>query len=666
MSELQQFKGVGPKRLENLKVAGIDSLETLLNTLPRDYLHAQKTISISALKEGEVCIFAEALAPVITQYFGGRSLSRTTFGDDSGKIQAIWFNQPWSSKQIEPGKRILLAGKVQVYRGRLHILNPKCLERIGIYPSYPSFPSIPNSVFVSIIKQALDIVAGKSFENLPESFCQRYNLIGKIDAWRMAHQPNSLNEIEKAKRRMAFENLLLFRMAMQLARPQEQDGIPIESDKFKLNEFWSSLPFLPTSAQTRTLNQIVDDLKQSKPMRRLVQGDVGSGKTAVALGAASYVIDAGYQVALMAPTELLAQQHYKTAERLLSSSGIRYGIITGSMKAAQKRRAMQYINRGEWDLIIGTHSLIGQEIHYHNLALVITDEQHRFGVRQRQTLAEKAGDYKAPHILALSATPIPRSLALTLYADLQVSVMDELPPGRQQVKTRIVPENRRMDLYRYIKEKAKSGEQSFLVCPLVEDSEITEAASAFGLYAQLSRSVFKEIPMELTYGGQPADEKEKALSNFYSGKSKVLVSTTVIEVGMDAPNATTMVIENADYFGLAQLHQLRGRVGRGEKESWCFLLGNRNERLETLTKTNDGFQIAQKDLELRGPGEFLGNRQHGRMLNIYGISDLRLIEEVNTCLEDIITDPQQSELRLLLEQLAEQRYASQLQDAALH
>jgi ATP-dependent DNA helicase RecG len=337
------------------------------------------------------------------------------------------------------------------------------------------------------------------------------------------------------------------------------------------------------------------------------------------------------------------------------------------MKAAQRRDALAAIADGSWQLVIGTHALNSSNVAYHKLGLVITDEQHRFGVRQRQKLTEQAENI-VPHILALSATPIPRSLALVLYGDLQVSIMGELPPGRMPVKTRIVPADKRDDLYNYIKKKARLGEQSYLVCPLVEDNgEVeNEKQSVTSLYRQLGAGPLKDIGIALTYGNQDQTEKDRALADFYSGKAAVLVSTTVIEVGMDVPNATTMVIEDAEMFGLAQLHQLRGRVGRGKKESWCFLVGEANERLTTMIQTNDGFIIAQKDLELRGPGEFLGTRQHGKMLNLYGVSDIKLIEETSRCLDEMKTGAERKEVYQYLAALAERRYGQRLSEASLN
>ncbi|HSK68186.1 MAG TPA: ATP-dependent DNA helicase RecG, partial [Candidatus Limnocylindria bacterium] len=467
-------------------------------------------------------------------------------------------------------------------------------------------------------------------------------------------------------RRLAFENLLLYRLAVRLAGPAGQSGPAMKQGAFDPEAFWEKLPFAPTGAQRKALLEIIADLEGGYAMRRLVQGDVGSGKTAVALGAAACVIASGYQCAFMAPTDLLAHQHMKTAEALLRPFGIRCGLLTGSMGAREKRAALENILSGEWQLVIGTHALISKGVGYQNLGLAVTDEQHRFGVRQRQTLADRTQGEGAAHILALSATPIPRTLYMALYADMRVSVMDEMPPGRKPVKTRIVPESKRDGLYAYVREKAQQGEQSFLVCPLVEDSEENEAQSAQGLHGQLVKGPLSGVPVGLIWGSQDARAQEEALAAFYAGETAVLVSTTVIEVGMDVPGATTMVVEDADRFGLAQLHQLRGRVGRGDKESWCFLLGEPNERLTALAGTNDGFIIAQKDLELRGPGEFLGTRQHGHVIDPYGMGDARLLEETRQCLEDVASRGEDSPEYAMLKLVAERKYLHRLQGAAMH
>ncbi len=664
MLKLEELRGLGPKRLASLHEAGIFSVEDLLDFLPKGYLNAKDPKPLSAARPGENCLTGRIKSKPSLQYYGGRSIVRAVLEEEGFLLGALWFNQPWMARQLAPGQQVILLGSVRGYKGKLSLINPKVLRERGITPQYKPLPGLPGKVFSSLVRQALDQADTAKTESLPASFLNQHSLILKAEAWRMAHFPDNEREIALAKRRLAFENLLLYQIALRLSSPRGQRGPAMRKDHSITEQFWEKMPFAPTAAQRRTLSETIADMSGDEPMRRLVQGDVGSGKTAVAFGAAFFAVQNGYQCALMAPTELLARQHYETAARMFTPFGMRCGLLTGSMRAGEKREALEKIREGDWELVIGTHALISQGVQYHRLGLVITDEQHRFGVRQRQRLAGKAGEEWTPHMLALSATPIPRSLALVLYGDLKVSILDELPPGRQPVRTRIVPESRRQGLYRYIREKAEAGEQSYLVCPLVEESEGSERKSALSMYQQLKDGPLCGVPVALVYGEQQAEEKESALSEFYSGRAKVLVSTTVIEVGMDVPEATTMVVEDADVFGLAQLHQLRGRVGRGEKESWCFLLGEANERLETLTRTNDGFMIAEKDLELRGPGEFLGTRQHGRMLDAYGISDLNLIHETARCLERIIRDREDG-IHHTLRQLAIRKYADRLMPAGM-
>ena len=666
MPGLEGLKGVGPKRLQALLEAGIHDTEGLLDTLPRGYLFAQKSIPIAQVATGTVCLEGKVVRKPSLQYFSGRSTVRAELEDKSGRIRVFWFNQPWMAKGLRAGQEVTLYGRAQDCRGTVGLVNPKIILEKGIIPIYRPLPGLPGKVFSCLIRQALDGLAVDSRDILPETLLRRHGLCGKREAWRMAHFPLNMLDVETAKRRLAFENLLLYQMALSLLGPQGQPGPDIGKVQFDTAGFWAHMPFLATNAQKKALSEIIRDMTGGTAMRRLVQGDVGSGKTAVALGSAACIIRSGYQCALMAPTELLARQHFGTASRLLSPLGITCGLLTGSLRVKERREALENIQSGKWELIIGTHALISRDVVYRHLGLVITDEQHRFGVRQRQTLIGRAGETYHAHMLALSATPIPRSLALVLYGDMQVSVIDELPPGRQAVKTRIVPETKRDELYNYIKDKAMCGEQSFLVCPLVEDSEESEAKSAVSLFRQLRSGPLSGLAVGLTYGTQEKKEQEKALNDFYAGQAMVLVSTTVIEVGMDVPNATTMVVEDAERFGLAQLHQLRGRVGRGDKESWCFLLGEKNERLEMMTKTSDGFLIAQKDLELRGPGEFLGTRQSGLMLDAYGISDIRLVEETRSCLIDFKQTGANGPEWQNLKQAAERKYADRLSEAGLH
>ncbi|MDO5023166.1 MAG: ATP-dependent DNA helicase RecG, partial [Eubacteriales bacterium] len=420
-------------------------------------------------------------------------------------------------------------------------------------------------------------------------------------------------------------------IAVLSIKGQKNTAPPIKVNKQTKESFENLLPFALTKEQQKAVLDIEKDLYVGFAMNRILQGDVGSGKTAVALAAAYYMYAAGYQTALMAPTETLAMQHLQTAQKIFAKSPVKCGLLTGGMKAKDRREALQNIQNGEWDIVIGTHALISEGVIYNKLGLVITDEQHRFGVRQRKKLSDKG---ESPHVLVLSATPIPRTLALVLYGDLEVSTIRSSPPGRLPVKTGIVPENRREKMYQFIVESVQKGEQVYYICPLVEDSETSEAKSAQDMYRQLSKGPFNKLRLGLTYGSQNAEEKSKAIGDFSKGITDVLVATTVVEVGIDVPNANIIVIEDADRFGLSQLHQLRGRVGRGSRQSWCFLMGKPNERLKALCETNDGFEIAKKDLELRGPGQFLGTMQHGKN-NAEMFYDALLLEDAQKCAIEI-------------------------------
>lgn len=663
---LKELRGIGPKRLEALRCAGIITPEALLDTLPRRYLMAQSPVPINQIREGEVCVEGDLADAPRVQYLSGRSIVRASLKDKSGVIKLLWFNQPWIKNQLQKGQHAVLFGQVRRAQNAVSLINPKIIPEKGIIPVYRLLPGIPGKVMSGFAKQAITGMEGSGTDPFPEQFREAFGLLEKTQAWRQAHFPENEREIRQAQRRFAFENLLLYQMALRAVGAKGSRGIPVPCGPEDASLFWEAMPFIPTAAQRKTLDQIMLDMSSHQAMRRLVQGDVGSGKTAVAFGATVMAVKAGYQCAIMAPTELLARQHRETAEHLLTPLGINSGLLTGSIGLKERREALLHIANGDWQLVIGTHALISTDVVYHRLGLVVTDEQHRFGVRQRQRLADQAGPDIVPNILALSATPIPRSLALVFYGDLDVSVMDEMPPGRLLVKTRIVPENKRHDLYQFIRTKAAAGEQSYLVCPLVTEDGEDDRKSAVSMYEALRRGPLSGIPMGLVYGSQKSAEKEQAFWDFCRGNTAVLVSTTVVEVGMDVPRATTMVVEDAESFGLAQLHQLRGRVGRGSGESWCFLLGEENDRLKILTKSSDGFYIAQKDLELRGPGEFFGTRQHGKLLDAYGINDVRLIEETRACISGYLDEQENAALRLKLMLLAGQKYGERLRETGLH
>lgn len=666
--ELSDLKGVGEVRLQSLTRAGIVSIKDLLGIMPVSYMDTTSPVRVKDLAEGhEACVEGCLQGAPRLRYLKGLSIVQVQFTDGEAPLRLTWFNQPWMARQFHKDEAVVFYGRVQNYGGSLCMLNPQRVTFKALTPKYAAIENVPGKVLAGFIAQAIDHIDGYFPETLPQRILDDYGLSSRNEAVIQAHRPTDCTTLAAAQRRIGFENLLFYQLAVRLTHKREEAGHRLNVTSKDLSAFRAALPFELTSAQSKTLEEIFCDLTCGRSMNRLLQGDVGSGKTAVAFGAVYLAFRSGLQSAMMAPTEILARQHVATAEKLLAPMGIRCGLLLGGMRAKERREALANVESGEWQLVIGTHALISGSVKYRNLGLVITDEQHRFGVRQRKILGDKAAGDIRPHVLVMSATPIPRTLALILYGDLDVSTIDSMPPGRTPVQTRIVPDNKRGQLYGYIREAAARGEQAFLVCPLVEESLMSEGKNATDMYEDLRTGALKDLRLGLTYGSQPSAEKEETIARFSRGEMDVLVSTTVIEVGVDVPGATIMVIEDANRFGLSQLHQLRGRVGRGKKPSWCFLLGEPNERLTALCATNDGFVIAQKDLDLRGPGEFLGTRQHGRIMpEAYGVTDLKLIEETRSCVEGIVALPQEDLERIQLEQTAVNKYRTALENAAMN
>lgn len=668
--ELRELKGLGKARLEALEKAGIHSLTDLLLTLPLRYQDTTTLTPLSAVQPGETCCVSGFCkgAPRLSRFQGMSSVT-LRLADETGSLPVVWYNQPWIKEQIKTDEPLTLYGRIERDKqGRIRMASPVRVTERGILPIYRALGSLPPKVMQGLMRQALTQLEDCCPETLPDILRIKYGLCERNFALRQAHFPETKENLLLALRRVTFEKMLLYQAAAAALRGERANGICIPASPVDCDAYWATLPFPPTGAQRRVLSDIAADLQGSHAMGRMVQGDVGCGKTALAFGAMFLSARAGFQSALMAPTEILARQHLESAQKMLTPLGVHCGLLLGGMKAKERREALQKIASGEWTGIIGTHALISEGVEYKNLGLVITDEQHRFGVRQRKLLSKKASEETlAPNELVLSATPIPRSLALVLYGDLDLSIVDELPPGRTPVKTRIVPEEKREGLYAFIRSAAQQGQQTYIVCPLVEESEAVDARSAQETYAALSMGALKSLRLGLTYGSQAAEEKEETIRRFSAGELDVLVSTTVIEVGVNVPSATVMVIENADRFGLSQLHQLRGRVGRGSTESWCFLMAAPNERLKTLCETNDGFKIAKKDLELRGPGDFLGTRQHGDSL-LPGLAmgaDLQLLEETSACLKWIRSPGYEAEWAQIKES-ARVAFARTLEDIAMN
>ncbi len=667
--ELSSMRGIGPARLESLRAVGIVSLRDLLYCLPVRYEDRTKITPCAEARGGEVMVMGVIAQPPKLSRFSGLIRVTATLEDATGKLPLVWYNQPWMMQQLPVGQSIMLFGRIGISRNRPVLQNGQRVSEPSVQPVYRAVKGIPAKSFRAMMEQALEQVDDCCPETLPQDLRLRHGLCELNFALREAHFPANVDNLKLARRRLAFEQMLMYQAALGLMRRQKEDGIPLPLSADAAEKFWRTLPFPPTGAQRRVLNEIASDLTRSRAMSRLVQGDVGCGKTALAFGAIAMTCGAGFQAAMMAPTEILARQHYESAKAMLEPLGIRCGLLIGSMRVKDKRDAHAACAEGSWDAVFGTHALISEGVAYQKLGLVVTDEQHRFGVRQRSTLQEKgAQDEKAPHVLVMSATPIPRTLALILYGDLDVSVVDELPPGRTPVKTRIVPDEKREAMYGFLRAEVGKGRQGYVVCPLVEDSEMLEdVRSAQATYEELVSGVLHGLRVGLTWGAQPAEEKAQVLADFAAGELDVLVSTTVIEVGVNVPNASVMIIENAERYGLSQLHQLRGRVGRGTAESWCFLLANENERLRILTQTNDGFLVAQKDLELRGPGDLMGTRQSGEMMADFLLDgDVKLLEEAANCMKRLRSDASLSEERKAVERTAMRLYGDRLAQVALN
>ena len=649
--ELTQLEGIGPVRAESLRAMGIFSLRDLLFMLPVRYDDYTKVFPCNTKQAGNIFVTGTVSAPPKLSAFHGLKRVTAAITDSSGMLPVCWFNEPWMARQIHEGDRLRLFGRLSIKNNRRVLQNPRIVTSDeGLCPVYKSIKGIPSKTFRKLVRSALEMVDECCPESLPNDFRLRYQLCELNYALSQAHFPDDPNTLKIARRRLSFEQILLYLVYVSLCKSQKHIAEPLCFDDQLVEEYWSSLPFAPTRAQKRVLNDIAEDLKKNTAMSRLVQGDVGSGKTAVAFGAILLTVRAGFQAAMMAPTEILARQHYENAQSVLEPLGVRCRLLTGSTRKKERNEILKELADKTCHAVFGTHALISKDVAYPSLALAITDEQHRFGVNQKSSLQQKGSSHQhSPHVLVMSATPIPRSLALILYGDLDISVIDELPAGRIPVKTRIVPQSKRQDMYLFLRREVASGRQAYIVCPLVEDSDAdSDLLSAKSLFEELKNHELNGLSIGLTWGTQKAEEKNRILQDFCSGKYAVLVSTTVIEVGVNNPNATMMVIENAERYGLSQLHQLRGRVGRGDQESWCFLLSDVSDKLKVLCSTNDGFMISQKDLELRGPGDLAGTRQSGEPGNAFLYSDIRLLDEVTRCVRDLHRDP---DLKESLEQI---------------
>ena len=616
---VRYLKGVGPKTAERFEKLGILTLSDLLCHYPRRYLDFSKPYSIAEAPADTECVVkAEVFAKPGGRILpGGRRMERITAGDDVSSLEITWFNNPYAAQKLELGQEYYFQGIVTGGMLRRQMVNPQVRTDAQVKSSpfeavYPQTEGLTSSAIAKCVRQLLPH-AELLPDPLPSEMLKKYRLLSKADAVRAIHCPATEEEAFAARRRLIYEELLVLQLGIGRMKNHGAASTGAPMKKADASPFWESLSFSPTGAQRRAVEEILTDMSGETSMNRLLQGDVGSGKTLVAAAAIWACIRAGYQAALLAPTEILASQHAENLNRLLSPFGMRVALLTGGMKAAARRTTLAAIRDDEADLIVGTHAILSEGVEFARLGLAVVDEQHRFGVRQRGLLAEKAAN---PHLLVMSATPIPRTLGLLMYGDLDISILDELPPGRKPVKTRCITGKKRADLYGFLDREIDSGRQVYIVCPAIEDAGGSGLNAVKSYYEDIAKAYLPDRRVGLMHGKLKPKEKAEVMDDFKSGRLDALVSTTVIEVGVDVPNATVMVIENAERYGLSALHQLRGRVGRGAAESWCFLVSDNvsesvQKRLKFLCSTSDGFAVAQYDLETRGPGDFFGNRQHG-------------------------------------------------------
>ena len=652
---LEQIKGVGPKTAQALAAAGLKTISDALDFLPRAYDDYSTAVNIADLQPGKVTVKARCESVSTRIVRRGLRITTAVLADKSGKVKAVWFNQPYRETQLKSDAEFIFSGQFGMQYNRYQINNPSVelakevakasMENAsGIQPVYKSIKNLRPKTVQDLMKNIRPIMDFLP-ETLPENIIQRQKLVSRSEAVKFLHSPKTHEEISRGRERLAFEELFEMILAAQFNK-QEQTrltGWKIPFNKSVVKNFVDQLPFPLTNAQRRAAWQILQDLESDHPMNRLLQGDVGSGKTVVAGLVAAEVAKAGFQTAIMAPTEILAQQHAKTLDELLSPFGVSVALLTGHVKGAARSQLLDNLASGNIDVVVGTHALIQEKVAYHKLGFAVIDEQHRFGVKQRQALLEKS-DFM-PHLLSMTATPIPRSLALTLYGELDISILDELPSGRQPIQTKIWSPASAPKLYESIENELAKGRQTYVICPLIDDNPDNDKKSVEAEYNKLSKTIFSHRRVGLLHGKLPAEEKAEVMQKFADGELDMLVSTTVVEVGVNVPNATVMLIENADNFGLSQLHQLRGRVGRGKHQSFCHLMmsghDKPSQRLREIEKSQDGFYLAEVDLKLRGPGEIYGKMQHGDLnLKIASLADTALIARAQVEAERFVKEGQ--------------------------
>lgn len=647
---IQYVKGVGPKKAALLNRMNIFTIQDIMFNYPREYEKRKKLSTIDKIKINGKYLIKIKVISSIEQKNIRKGLNLYSFvGEDlTGRIYISFFNTPFLKKLLSPGTDIYVYGEVKIEYGKIKMTHPEYYfehkeYKNEIMPIYNMTKGINQNDMIKCIYECMKQYKNDLIEYIPNSILQEKRLCGIKYAIENIHFPKSKEHLKIAKYRLVYEELLSLQLALYMVKNRAINklGIKIHNDN-RVKDFIDNLPFKLTNAQNKVMNEIIKDLGDEKPMNRLVQGDVGSGKTVIALISLYTAVLNGYQGALMAPTEILATQHFEGCSKMFEELGVKVRLITGSTKAKEKENVLRDLKQGSIDIIIGTHSLIQDKVKFHNLALVITDEQHRFGVNQRNVFSKKGLN---PNILVMTATPIPRTLALIMYGDLDVSIIDELPPGRKEIKTFGKTNKDKHKVYEFVKEEIKKGRQAYIVAPLVEESDTLNLNSATEIYEDLRSTYFSDYNVGLLHGKMKNKDKDFIMNEFKNNNVQILISTTVIEVGVNVPNSSIMVIENSERFGLAQLHQLRGRVGRGEYQSYCILInGGKSEvskkRVEIMTKTNDGFVIAEEDLKIRGPGEFFGTIQHGipqlKIANLF--KHMKILKDVQRDVEMIMSE----------------------------
>lgn len=646
-SDIKFIKGVGAKRAELFYKLGIFCVDALIHFYPRKYEDWTQTKTVSEVNNGDnISIKATMITPVKEHMIRrGMTLYKCRFSDGDNIINVTIFNNKYLAQSLRIYEDYILFGKIEKNLTTAAMSSPK-IEKIDtgirVHPIYPASGKLTSNMIAKVIKTALD-----NLDTIPETLDigirKKYNLISLDKAVRSIHSPENESEIYEARKRLIFEELLTLQLGLLKLKSNKKSKTSIHITKDYTDEFLPLLPYALTNAQQRAISECITDMQGVYPMNRLLQGDVGSGKTAVASGIIYTAVKNGYQCALMAPTEILAQQHFESISKTFRNTDIKIKLLTGATKAAEKREIKSQLMEGTIDLLIGTHAIIQNDVAFKNAGLMITDEQHRFGVKQRAALADKGEDI---HTLVMSATPIPRTLGLIIYGDLDISILDELPPNRQEIRTDVVDSRYNNRLYKFIKDAVNRGEQCYIICPMVEETEESVNLKSTEQFAEeLSQTAFRGYNLGLLHGKMKAKEKDAVMKAFADGDVQILVSTTVVEVGVDVPNATIMVIENAERFGLSQLHQLRGRIGRGSKKSYCVLVSdskseNARNRLLTMKKYSDGFKIADEDLKNRGPGDFFGERQHGLPnLKIADmLEDIDILHMAQNCAKEILAE----------------------------